>query len=789
MPTTQKIVPIKGMSCASCANIISRKLKRMTGISDASINFATETAKISYDPEAVDIKAMNSEIGKLGYEIFDTTQDETKAHVMPGGQVMSGSEHAAHLGLNQSKDEKLKELEKQKEVVMFTLPISFFMFLLSIWDIAAAGIENFPMNPVPPSIFNPILLLISTPVLFISGRVFLEGVVRFIRYRVANMDTLVGIGTLAAYLYSAFVTLFPQLAETIGFPIHTYFDVAVVIIGFILLGKYLEARSKLKTGEAIEKLLGLQAKTALVIRNGKEVSIPIAEVVVGDVIIAKPGEKIAVDGQIISGSSTIDESMITGESMPVLKQKGETVIGATINKDGVIQFKATKVGGDTMLATIIAMVESAQGSKAPIEALADKVSSMFVPAVLVIALVTLLAWAGAGLLGLLPISQAFSLGFVSLIGVLVIACPCALGLATPTAIIVGTGKGASKGILIKDAESLETLHKVSAVVFDKTGTLTKGEPKVIQWAMIDDMSALKKIIKTKTDTALPDYVKSLIFSVERQSHHPLAQAIVSHLDAKEIKVETFKDKPGFGVSSKVDKHNLVIGTKKYMETEGVAINHDLEAKATKWSEQAQTLVYVSLDKKQIALFGIADPVKDNAAAVIASLHELKIHVAMITGDHANVANAIGKQLGIDTIFSQVLPDEKASKVKELQDKGMKVAMVGDGINDAPALAQADVGVAMGTGTDVAIEAADLTLLGGDVSKLTSAIKLSRSTFSIIKQNLFWAFAYNVIGIPIAAGVLYPLFGISLSPVFAGAAMALSSVSVVTNSLRLKNIRI
>lgn len=784
MAEVKEQLSISGMDCASCANIISRKLKKIPGISDVSINFATETANVAYDSKMVSIPRMNGEIEKLGY-----TLSSKRAHVMPGGEVMSGADHAAHLGLGETKEEKLKELEGQKKLLQFTLPVSVFMFALTLWDLLSAGVSNFPRNPIPMGVLNPLLLLIATPVLFISGRIFLLGVIRFIRYGAANMDTLVGIGTLAAYVYSTFVTLFPNLAMSLGFPISTYFDVTVVIIGFILLGKYLEARSKLKTGEAIEKLLGLQAKTALVVRDGKEISIPVAGVIVGDTIIAKPGEKIAVDGVIISGSSTLDESMITGESIPVLKQKGDVVIGATVNKDGSIWFRATKVGSDTMLASIIRMVESAQGSKAPIEALADKVSAVFVPVVLVIALITFLVWAGAGVLGLLPLAQALSLGFVSLIGVLVIACPCALGLATPTAIIVGTGKGASKGILIKDAESLETLHQVNAVVFDKTGTLTKGEPKVIQWAVMENLDDLMKALKIKTGNQVKRYVESLIYSIEKQSHHPLAQSIVLHLLGKELKVTDFKDSPGFGVTAKVDDHIVVVGTKKFMEQEKVIRCADLDLKADSWSEQAQTLVYVGVNKRQIALFGIADPVKENSKEVITELHKLRIHVAMITGDHGNVAKAIGVELGVDTIFSQVLPDEKVEKVRELQAKGMKVAMVGDGINDAPALAQADVGVAMGTGTDVAIEASDITLLGGDISKLTTAIKLSRATFSVIKQNLFWAFAYNVIGIPIAAGILYPLFGITLSPIFAGAAMALSSVSVVTNSLRLKNIRI
>jgi P-type Cu+ transporter len=558
---------------------------------------------------------------------------------------------------------------------------------------------------------------------------------------------------------------------------HTYFDVTIVIIGFILLGKYLEARSKLKTGEAIEKLLGLQAKTALVERDGKEIRIPIEQVVKDDVFIVKPGEKVAVDGEITSGQSSIDESMITGESIPVSKTTGDLVIGGTINKQGVLHVKATKVGNETMLSQIIAMVEQAQGSKAPIEAMADKVSGIFVPVVLVLAVLTFLVWAAAGFLGFLPLVDALSLGFVAVIGVLVIACPCALGLATPTAIIVGTGKGASKGILVKDAASLETLHKVTAIVFDKTGTLTKGQPEVTE--VVTSLGGSKRELL------------SIALSLEKNSSHPLADAIVKYAMAQEVEtypVSEFENVEGKGVRAVIQGDNVAIGNTVFMNELGVDMSklHDEFMAHTK---EAKTVMMIASEKRLLGLIAVADVIKEESKEAIRQLHKLNITVAMITGDHQDVADAIAKELSIDTVFAQVLPSEKADKVKQLQSQGKIVAMVGDGVNDAPALAQADVGIAMGTGTDVAIEAADITLLKGDIAKLLSAVKLSKKTFAIIKQNLFWAFAYNVVGIPIAAGILYPLFGITLSPVFAGAAMAMSSVSVVTNSLRLKNARI
>lgn len=768
--------PVIGMHCASCSSTITRRLKKLSGVEDVRVNYGTEKATIAYDPAVVSLESMNDEIKKLGYSLSPPQLHDMVSHGISDGKQMSGMDHTAHLGLGQSKEQKLKELEKQKQSIEVLLPISLFLFGLTTWDILSAVITQFPPNPFPMSILNPILFFVSTIILLFPGRIFLEGVKRFIVYRVANMDTLVGIGTLAAYSYSTFTTLFPTLATSLRFPLHSYFDVSIVIIGFILFGKYLEARSKLQTGEAIEKLLGLQAKTALVERDGKEIEIPIEQVVVGDVFRVKPGAKVAVDGVVVSGESSIDESMITGESMPIVKREGDSVIGGTINSHGVLRIKATKVGNETMLSQIISMVESAQGSKAPIEAIADKVSSIFVPIVLVVAVLALVVWIGAGMIGILPFSEGLSKGVVALIGVLVIACPCALGLATPTAIIVGTGKGASKGILIKDASSLEMLHKVRTVLFDKTGTLTQGKPQVTDVLVTGDQSESR--------------VLQVAASLEHNSSHPLGEAIVVHASKRELPhlpVDDFTTIEGKGIQAKIDGKLVLVGNDRFMEEHGITI--DRLSSTHELRTQGKTMVFIAQDAKLIGALAIADVVKAESKQAIQSLKRMNIHTAMVTGDHQDVANAIARELGIQTVFAGVLPADKANKVKELQSSKNIVAFVGDGINDAPALAQADVGIAMGTGTDVAIEAADITLLAGDVQKLLSAIKLSRQTFAVIKQNLFWAFAYNVIGIPIAAGLLYPLFGISLNPVFAGAAMALSSVSVVTNSLRLKRIRI
>jgi Cu2+-exporting ATPase/Cu+-exporting ATPase len=639
-----------------------------------------------------------------------------------------------------------------------------------IWDIIGQFSLSIPKQPIPMPLFNTISFLLATIILFWVGKPYLEAVVRFIKYRVANMDSLVGIGTLTAYIYSTTAFLFPQIRSFLSLPEYTYFDVVIVVTGFITLGKYLEARSKLKTGQAIEKLLNLQAKTALVKRGSKEIEIPISQVQVGDILIVKPGAKVPVDGIIMEGSSSIDESMINGEPLPKDKQKGDYVIGATINKQGSFTFKASKVGADTMLAQIVRLVEDAQGSKANIQNLADKISSVFIPVVLVLAIITFIVWVTAGSY-FLGFTSSLSFGLLSFVGILVIACPCALGLATPTAIIVGVGKGAEKGILIKNAQSLEKLHEITVLVFDKTGTITNGKPTITDIMVLDP--AFTK------DTLL-----QLAASLEKKSQHPLASAVVEK--AKVLKINlleasSFKENEGVGVEGLIDKKTIRIRKPK-----GKDVNIP---KLEKLQSEGKTVIIVEVNNKAVGAFAISDTIKEGAREVIGKLHKLNIKTVMLTGDNNKAAQYIGKQLGLDNVRAEVLPKDKSDIIKELQENGDKVAMVGDGINDAPALTQADIGIAMATGTDIAIESSDITLLGGDISKIPLAFKLSKATIRTIKQNLFWAFIYNIVGIPLAAGVLYPMFGIFLNPVFAGMAMALSSVSVVSNSLLLKRVRI
>ena len=754
-----KTFKVNGMHCASCSAIITKKLSKLGGVESVSVNFATEKAKIDFDATKVTLDTMNNEIGKLGYTMSSPSE------IMNPVMNMEGMDHREHLGFSQSQDMKEKELTEQQNKTYFVLPIALFIFVIMMWDIAARSFSFVPNFPIPMELFNTIVMLIATVVMFWIGKPFILGVLNFVKYHVANMDTLIGIGTLTAYSYSVIVTLLPQVRTLLTLPDYTYFDVVIVVIGFVTFGKYLEARSKQKTGEAIEKLLGLQAKTATVIRGGKEVEVLIHEVIIGDVIVVKPGAKIPVDGNIVKGSTSIDESMITGESIPIDKSVGDEVIGATINKQGSFTFEATKVGSDTMLSHIIKMVEEAQGSKAPIEAMADKISSVFVPIVLGIALASLFSWIfiGSYFIGQ---SVAISYGILSFVGVLVIACPCALGLATPTAIIVGVGKGAEHGILVKDAESLELLSKVTTIVFDKTGTITKGKPEVT------DVVALGS-----------EYNESDILrfagSVEKLSGHPLADAIAKSLVAKNIPfemVEDFISLDGIGVQAKVlDKHIYVHKPEKDTQNERIK----------SLQEEGKTVVIVEIEHKEVGLIALADTLKDEAILAIKKIHKKGIKVIMLTGDNHKAAQHIAKLAGIDMVISEVLPHEKANKIQELQRDGSIVAMVGDGINDAPALAQANVGIAMATGTDIAIESAGITLLHGDIRKIAQAIELSHATMRTVKQNLFWAFIYNIVGIPIASGLLYPLWGIILNPVFAGLAMALSSVSVVSNSLSLK----
>lgn len=753
---------VKGMHCASCSSVIEKTFKKVEGVHSAEVNYGTEKAKVSFDPSKTSPHDLSKHIEPLGYSL------EVPETAMEMG--MSESEHAAHLGLNQSKKEKLAEVADMRTKVLSAIPLAIFAALIMGWDILAEYSIVTAMSYTLKEFFHHLLPIFATYILFVVGKPYLLGFYRFLRYGKANMDTLIGIGTVAAFLYSFAVSAFEDVLKPFINVEYQYYDVTIVVITFIALGKYLEARSKIKTGDAIEKLLNLQAKTALVVRDGKEIEISVNDVKHGDLIIVKPGAKIPVDGVIIEGSSFIDESMVTGEPMPAQKKIGDNVVSGTINTSGSFTFKATKVGSETLLAQIIKMVEDAQGSKAPIQALADKISAIFVPIVLIVAFLSLGAWLiiGSQYLGF---SQALSFGLVSFVGILVIACPCALGLATPTAIIVGVGKGAKEGILIKDAATLEKLHKVNTVVVDKTGTITKGKPTLVD---IQNFSNLKE-----------DEFVSILASLEKKSEHPIAHAIVSYAQEKNISisdVSNFEGIQGKGLKGKITDTEYFVGNAKLVSD--LKISFDAN-KLDEFTSQGKTPVILATNEKVLGFVMVADEIKTESVEAIKNLHALGIKVVMLTGDDEKTAKYIGSLVGIDDVVAHVLPQDKLEKIKELQSQGRIVAMAGDGVNDAPALAQADVGIAMGTGTDVAIESAGITLLGGDISKLVKAIKLSKITMRGIKQNLFWAFVYNIVGIPLAAGVFYPIFGWLLNPIFAGLAMAMSSVSVVSNSLRIK----
>ena len=753
---------IKGMHCASCAGIIERTLKKTDGVSVAEVNYGTEAAKISFDESKTDIISLSKKIGPLGYSLVIPNAKEMN---------MSESKHAEHLGLNQSKNEKFTELALMKSKVISVIPLAIISVFIMIWDILVQYKVVPEVSYIVSEFFHHLLPVMATYTLFVVGKPYLLGFYRFLRYGKANMDTLIGIGTSIAFIYSFIVTAFEQSLAPFINVTQTYYDVTIIVITFIALGKYLEARSKLKTGDAIEKLLSLQAKTALVIRNEKEMEIPVDEVMHGDLIVVKPGGKIPVDGIITEGESFVDESMVTGEPMPVGKKMGDSVVAATINTSGAFTFKATKVGVETLFAQIIKMVEEAQGSKAPIQALADKISGVFVPVVLVISFMSLGLWLLIGT-QYLGFSQALSFGLVSFVGILVIACPCALGLATPTAIIVGVGKGAREGILIKDAATLEKLHKVDTVIVDKTGTITIGKPTLVD---IQNYSGLKD-----------NEIISILASLENKSEHPIARAIISYAKEKKIQmlpISDFKVIKGEGLSGLVNDIKYFAGNVKLIKDLGISFNI---VEIEQFTIQGKTPVILATAEKVFGFVMVADEIKTESKQAVVDLHKLGIKVVMLTGDDEKAANYMASLVGIDEVVAHVLPADKLLKIKELQGQGKIVAMAGDGVNDAPALAQADVGIAMGTGTDVAIESAGITLLYGDISKLVKAIKLSKMTMRGIKQNLFWAFIYNIIGIPLAGGLFYPIFGWLLSPVFAGFAMAMSSVSVVGNSLRIKS---
>ncbi len=764
---------VKGMHCASCSSMIEKTFKKVEGVESAEVNYGTEKAKVTFDPKKTNPEALSKHIEPLGYSLIMPTVD-TPNSPSASEMGMSASDHAEHLGLNQSKKEKLIEIADMRSKVISAIPLVIIGIFIMGWDILSEFKVVAPPSQNLEEFFHHLLPIMATYMLFVVGKPYLLGFYRFLRYGKANMDTLIGIGTSVAFLYSFIITAFEEPLRQYVNVTNTYYDVTIVVITFIALGKYLEARAKVKTGDAIEKLLNLQAKTAIVIRNKKELEISINLVIHGDRIVVKPGARIPVDGTVADGSSFVDESMVTGEPMPIEKNAGDTVVAGTINTTGSFTFTATKVGSETLLAQIIKMVENAQGSRAPIQALADKISAVFVPIVLILAFVTLGAWLLIGT-PLLGFSTALSFGLTSFVGILVIACPCALGLATPTAIIVGVGKGAKEGILIKDAATLEKLHKVDTVVVDKTGTITRGKPELTS---IQNLSKL-------TD----EKIISILASLENKSEHPIAYAITQYAKAKNIRSVTisgFEIIKGKGLKAVIGKIEYFAGNTKLVSDLKLSFDvKNIEAETLR----GKTPVILATKNEVLGIVMVADAIKPEAIEAVKNLHKLGIKTVMLTGDNKNTALAIAKEVGIDDVVAEVLPEDKLKKIKELQSQGHIVAMAGDGINDAPALAQADVGIAMGTGTDVAIETAGITLLNGDISKLVKAIRLSKFTMNGIKQNLFWAFIYNIVGIPLAAGMFYPIFGWLLNPVFAGFAMASSSVSVVGNSLRLKTKKI
>jgi Cu2+-exporting ATPase len=731
VPTIKQTFPVMDMSCASCAGSAQATLNNQVGVVKAEVNYANHSAQVEYIPGLVSSEGLKSAVQAAGYDlIIDEAETET---------------------LEQVRDDNYKKLKKKTiGALIFAVPL----FVVGM----------FFMN-IPYA--NFIMWALATPLLLYFGKQFFTGAWKQLKHKSANMDTLVAVSTGTAYVFSVFITLFPDYLHSKGIHAHVYFEAAGIVIAFILLGKLLEEKAKGNTSSAIKKLMGLQPKTVTVIHEGgHQMEMPIQSVKIGTVLLVKPGERIAVDGAVTSGSSYVDESMISGEPIPVSKTSGEKVFAGTINQKGSFQFQAEKVGGDTVLAQIIKMVEQAQGSKAPVQKLVDKIAAIFVPLVMGIAVLSFIIWM------ILGGDHAFTQGLIAFVTVLVIACPCALGLATPTAIMVGVGKGAEKGILIKDAESLELAQKVNAIILDKTGTITEGKPTLtyIKWFV-----------------NATDELYNILYSIEKSSEHPLADAIVKHLQdnsvfQKDISIENL---PGQGIEGKFNGKTFIIGNRILTENRKIKISNEAEGWINSQVNKAQTVVIFSDEDQVLAAIAIADQIKPSSQKAINDLHKEGIKVYMLTGDNEQTAKAVADELGIDDYRADVLPAEKAEFAKKLQDEGKIVAMVGDGINDSNALAQADVSIAMGKGSDIAMDVAKMTIISSDLTKISEAIRLSKYTTQAIKQNLFWAFIYNIIGIPIAAGILYPINGFLLDPMWAGAAMAFSSVSVVLNSLRLK----
>lgn len=732
--TIKKTYPVTGMSCASCAASSQDVLKMQPGVVDASVNYANGNGTIEFIPTITSPQKLKSSLQSVGYDLL--------------------------IDENESNADAMEEMKAQHYKTLRTRTI--WAVLLAI-PLVVIGMTP-SLHHQPWAKYS--MWALSTPIVLYLGRQFFIGAYKQTKHRSANMDTLVAVSTGTAYLFSVFNVLFPQFWESRGLEANVYFEAAGVVIAFILLGKMLEEKAKSKTSSAIKNLIGLQPKTVTVVRGNNQEEIPIAEVEKGDIILVKPGEKIAVDGKVISGSSFVDESMINGEPLAVEKKKDSEVFAGTINQKGSFQFKAEKVGGETLLSQIIKMVEDAQGSKAPVQRLVDKIAGIFVPVVILIAIATFFIWLAFG--G----ADGFTHGLLAAITVLVIACPCALGLATPTAIMVGVGKGAQNGILIKDAQSLELANKVDTVVLDKTGTITEGKPNVtaIQW------------FAEETNEA-----KNILYSIEKASEHPLADAVVRHLKQQSQYLEnvTIENHEGKGIQAKYNSKNYTIGNRKLTEEKGITIPDEVKHWEKQRLEQANTVVFFADEKQVICAIGIADTIKETSEQAIQQLHNNGIKVYMLTGDNEHTAKAVAEQVGVKHYKGGMLPQDKLDYIKKLQKQGKTVAMAGDGINDSSALAQADVSIAMGSGSDIAMDVAKITIISGDLMKVFQAIKLSQQTVKTIRFNLFWAFIYNVIGIPIAAGVLYPINGFLLSPMIAGAAMAMSSVSVVSNSLLLR----
>ncbi|HEY9627072.1 MAG TPA: heavy metal translocating P-type ATPase [Coleofasciculaceae cyanobacterium] len=739
---------LRGMSCAACANSIENAIRSVEGVSECSVNFGVGQASVTYDARKTDLNAIQAAVDAAGYS----------AQAIQEQDLLRGEDDAER----QTRQAASRDLHRK----VWTGGI--ISTLLVVGSIPAMTGLQIPFIPMWLHNFW-LQAILTAPVQFWCGRSFYVNSWKALKRHASTMDTLIALGTSAAYFYSLFVTIFPEVLAAQGLEPSVYYETAAVVITLILLGRLFENRARGQTSEAIRKLMGLQARTARIIRNGQEMEVPIAEVQLGDVVLVRPGEKIPVDGEVVEGASTVDEAMVTGESVAVKKQPGDEVIGATINKTGSFKFRATRIGKDTFLAQIVKLVQQAQGSKAPIQKLADQVTGWFVPVVIAIAILTFIIWYN--------FMGNVTLALTTTVGVLIIACPCALGLATPTSILVGTGKGAENGILIKGADSLELAHKLQTIVLDKTGTLTQGKPTVTDFVTVNGTANRNEI-----------HLLQLAASVERNSEHPLAEAIVQYAQSQQAEltaVREFEAIAGSGVQGYVLDKFVQIGTQRWLTEQGIE-TQALATQRDKLEYLGKTVIWIAVAGKVQGMMGIADALKPSSAHTVQTLQKLGLEVVMLTGDNRPTAEVIAREVGITRVLAEVRPDQKASTISALQAEGKIVAMVGDGINDAPALAQADVGIAIGTGTDVAIAASDITLISGDLQGIVTAIQLSRATMRNIRQNLFFAFIYNVAGIPIAAGILFPFFSWLLSPIIAGAAMAFSSVSVVTNALRLRN---